>query len=339
MKDYLSIKKEISEKVFHPVYFLQGDETFFIDDLAKTIERDALEESQKGFNQLVVYGRDSSLPEVVSAAKRYPMMGERSVVIVKEAQELKDWKREDAQQVLISYLDNPLPSTILVVAYKHKTFDKRSKLGKALEKNSTFLNAKKLYDNQVPDWILSYCRSKNIAIDSAAVRLLSESIGNNLQRLANEIEKLCLNISGSQTITSDLVHTYVGISKEYNIFELQKALSYRDQLKAQKIVRYFSANPSNNPLVLTISSLFSYFSKILSIHQIGLNDERSVAAGIGVNPYFVKEYIQAAHNYPFQKVVQNIEHIHTADLQSKGINFATMKDEAILGELIFKLMN
>ncbi|WP_424960959.1 DNA polymerase III subunit delta [Ekhidna sp.] len=337
--DYNQIIKDINSESFAPVYFLQGEETFYIDDIINNIENNALEESQRSFNQVVLYGKDTTLTDVIGAARRYPMMGERQVVIVKEAQEMRDWKNDDKQTLVVNYLENPLPSTILVFGYKYKTVDKRTKFGKSIEKHSVFLNAKKLYDNQVPDWIRNFCKSQGVKIDDSAVMMLSENIGNNLQRLANEIQKLLLNVKKDDAISAGMVQKYVGISKDYNIFELQKALSGLNKLKALKIANYFASNPSNNPLVLTIYSLFSYFSKLLLIHHAENKNEKALASLIGVNPFFVKEYMQAARNYPVGKVVQNIKYLHEADMQSKGIGYATKKEGPVLTELVYKLMN
>ena len=339
MADYSSIINDIKSGSFSPIYFLQGEETFFIDSIISAVEENALEESQKGFNQLILYGKDTNLSDIMGAAKRYPMMGDRQVVIVKEAQEIREWNKEDKQKLVISYLENPLSSTILVFGYKYKTLDKRTKIGKSFEKHSVFLTAKKLYDNQVPDWIRNYCQSNSIKIEEKALMMLSENIGNNLQRLANEVDKLLLNLKGADTITAPMIQQYVGISKDYNIFEMQKSLSLLDRKKAMNIARYFASNPSNNPLVLTIYSLFSYFSKLLMIHHASDKSERAVASLIGVNPFFVKEYLMAARNYPLPKVVQNIKHLHDADLQSKGIGYATKKEGPVLTELVYKLMN
>ena len=339
MADYSSIINDIKSGSFSPIYFLQGEETFFIDSIISAVEENALEESQKGFNQLILYGKDTNLSDIMGAAKRYPMMGDRQVVIVKEAQEIREWNKEDKQKLVISYLENPLASTILVFGYKYKTLDKRTKIGKSFEKHSVFLTAKKLYDNQVPDWIRNYCQSNSIKIEEKALMMLSENIGNNLQRLANEVDKLLLNLKGADTITAPMIQQYVGISKDYNIFEMQKSLSLLDRKKAMNIARYFASNPSNNPLVLTIYSLFSYFSKLLMIHHSSDKSERAVASLIGVNPFFVKEYLMAARNYPLPKVVQNIKHLHDADLQSKGIGYATKKEGPVLTELVYKLMN
>lgn len=337
--EYTDILKRINNGSFSPIYFLQGEEPFFIDSIIKAVEEKALEESQKSFNQLILYGKDTNLSDVIGAARRYPMMGERQVVIVKEAQEIKEWTREDKQTLVLNYLEHPLPSTILVFGYKYKSIDKRTKLGKAIEKHTVFLNARKLYDDKIPEWIRGYCQANGVKIEEQAIMMLSENIGNNLQRLANEVEKLLLNTKNGEAITAKMVQTYVGISKEFNIFELQKSLSTLNKFKAHKIANYFAANPGNNPLVLTIYSLFSYFSKLLMIHHATDKSERNIALVIGVNPYFVKEYLLAVRNYPLPKVVQNIKYLHEADLQSKGIGFATKKEAPVLTELIYKLMN
>ena len=339
MSSYPEIIKDIQQGKYAPIYFLQGEETFFIDSIISHIEANALDEAQKSFNQVILYGKDTDLTTILGTARGYPMMGDRQVVIVKEAQELKGWTREDQQTLLIGYLENPLPSTILVFGYKYKSIDKRTRVGKMIEKHSIFLNAKKLYDNEVPGWIQAYCGAKKVGIVKDAVMMLAENIGNNLQRLANEIDKLTLNLKEGEEISEALVQRYVGISKEYNIFELQKAIGTGNQNKAIKIINYFAANPSNNPMVLTIYSLFTYFSKLLLIHHSNNQNERALASVIGVNPYFVKEYLAAARNYPLGKVVDNISHLQKADLDSKGIDSATKKDKAVLTELVHKLMN
>lgn len=339
MAEYGEIIKDLQKGKYAPIYFLQGEEPFFIDNILQNIEHHALDDTQKSFNQYVLYGKEINFTDILNVARKYPMMGERQVVIVKEAQELKDWKKEDAQNLLISYLENPLPTTILVFGYKYKTLDRRTRISKVLEKNAVFLVSKKIYENQVPDWIRSYAQAKEAKITDRAIMILAENIGNNLQRLANEIDKLKLNLSDEQQIDDVAVQKYVGISKDYNTFELQKALALRDEVKANKIINYFSANPSANPLVLVVTNLYAYFSKLLLIHDQGAGDKNAVARAIGVNPFFATEYMQAARNYPAQVVVRNLQLIHQADLQSKGIGYAPMKEGDILKELIYKLMH
>ena len=341
MAEFASIVKDIQAGKYAPVYYLQGQEPFFIDNIVGHVESNALDETQKSFNQYVFYGKDTDLSTVVGTARKFPMMGERQVVIVKEAQELKGWNSEDAQSVLINYLENPAPSTILVFAYKYKTLDKRTKLAKSLQQHAIFLDSKKIYDNQIPSWIQSYSQARGAKISEKAIMLLSENIGNNLQRLSNEIEKLLLNIEEGREIDDKAVHRYVGISKEYNVFELQDALTSGNQAKAQKIVAYFGANPSNHPMVLTIFNLFSYFNKLMLIHHSGQNDKNSVARLIGVNPFFANDYIRAANRFPMNKVLRNVNLIHQADIKSKGINYNISKEKeaSLLKELVYQLMN
>ncbi|RED94913.1 DNA polymerase III subunit delta [Marinoscillum furvescens] len=339
MAEYAEIIKDLQKGKYAPVYFLQGDEPFFIDNITENIEHNALDDTQKSFNQYVLYGKDVTFTDVLNVARKYPMMGERQVVIVKEAQDMRDWKKEDPQKMLIAYLENPLPTTILVFGHKYKTLDRRTKISKALEKNAVFLNSKRIYDDKVPGWVRSYAQATGANVTEKAIMILTENIGNNLQRLANEINKLKLNVEDGQQIDEVAVQKYVGISKDYNTFELQKAISLRDEVKVMKIVQYFDANPSSNPLIMVIANLYSYFTKLLLIHHQGASDKNAVARAIGVNPFFATEYMQAARNYPAHIVIRNIQLIHQADLQSKGIGYAPMKDGNILKELIFKLMH
>lgn len=338
MAEYVEIIKDLQKGKYAPVYFLQGDEPFFIDNIIDNIEAKALDETQKSFNQYVLYGKEISFTDILNVARKYPMMGERQVVIVKEAQEIRDWKSDNAHKLLEQYLENPLATTILVFGYKYKSLDRRKKITKTLEKNSIFLNSKRLYDDKVPGWVRSYAQATAANVNERAIMMLTENIGNNLQRLANEIDKLKLNIPDGQ-IDEAAVQKFVGISKDYNIFELQKALSLKDEVKVFKIIEYFSANPSSNPLILVVANLFSYFTKLLLIHDNQATDKNTVARVIGVNPFFAVEYIQASRNYSLPIVVRNLEFIHHADLQSKGIGYAPMTDGEILRELIYKLMH
>ncbi|WP_258104969.1 DNA polymerase III subunit delta [Marinoscillum sp. MHG1-6] len=339
MAEYNEVIKDLQKGVYAPIYFLQGDEPFFIDNIVENIEENALDESQKGFNQYVLYGKEVSFTDVLNVARKYPMMGERQVVIIKEAQEIKDWKKEDTQNLLMAYLENPLPSTILVLAHKYKSLDKRTKVAKVLAKQAVFIDSKKIYDNQLPAWVQAYAGAKSAKVTDKAVMILCENIGNNLQRLANEIDKLSLNVKDGEPIDDAAVQKFVGISKDYNVFELQKALSLRNETKAYQIVKFFAANPSANPLVLIISNLYQYFVKLLILHQNGARDKNEAARLIGVNPFFAGEYLQAARNFPLPTVVKNIQAIHKADLQSKGIGSASMKEGDILIELMFNLLH
>lgn len=341
MADYNAIIKDISQGKYAPVYFLHGDEPFFIDNITQHIEQNVLDETQKSFNQYVFYGKESDLTQIISTARKYPMMGERQVVIVKEAQELKGWNNETDQEVLIQYIKNPLPSTILLFAHKYKALDKRKKASKIILQEAVAFDSKRLYDNQIPGWITSYAQARGAKINSRALHLLSENIGNNLQRLSNEIEKLLLNVPQNQEIDEKAVHKHVGISKEYNVFELQKAISLGQFAKAIKIVKFFASNPNNYPLVLTIGSLYSYYSRLLTIHSQRAYTPDAAAKVLGISPRFSGEYITAIQKYNLPKVLDAIEFIHQVDLYSKGINFNNSKDkeEDLLKELIFKIMH
>ena len=342
MGDYSSIIRNIKEGKYAPVYFLQGEETFFIDNIIKHIEVEALDESQKSFNQYVLYGKETDFSTILNTAQKFPMMGERQVVIIKEAQELKGWNDSVNQELFSRYLNNPVASTILVFGYKYKTIDKRTKLGKELEGKSEFLNSKKIYDDKLPGWINSYCQASGMKISARASHLLAESIGNDLQRLANEIDKLKLNYADQELDEND-IHKHVGISKEYNVFELQKALSVGSFEKCLRIVNYFSANPSSNPVVITIGMLYSYFSKLLILHQRGGDtlDKSKVASAIGVPPFFAQEYVAAVRRYSFNKVCSNLIFLNELDLKSKGVNYILSKEKerGFWQEMIFRLMH
>jgi DNA polymerase-3 subunit delta len=334
-----SVLQEIKAGRLAPVYFLQGDEPYYIDQIADYIEKNVLNETEKGFNQMVLYGKDAPMAIILNQARRFPMMSERQVVIVKEAQDIPDLGREEGKKLIESYVKNPLPSTILVFCHKYKTLDGRSALAKVIDKHAVLINTKKLYDNQLPDWIEQYVKSTGNAIDSKAAFMLAEYIGNDLARLANEVQKLLLNFKEKVTIDSALIQKYVGVSKEYNTFELQKALAIRDVVKANQIILYFEGNPKNNPVILVIAFLFSYYSKLLLLHHQQAYQEAAVAKVLGLHPFVAKEYLPALRNYPPHKVIENIGWIQQADLQSKGVVGGSMSDGQILKELVFRLMH
>lgn len=339
MKEATRILENLKTGQFAPIYFLQGEEPYYIDLIANFIEQNALDEMAKGFNQIILYGKDIRISDVLNNAKRYPMMSDRQVVIVKEAQNIQDIGKEAGDQYLIQYLENPLPSTILVLCYKHKKLDRRKALGKALEKNTVFLTSNKLYDNQVPDWIRAHFKEKDFTITDKSVFMLAEYIGNNLERLSNEIDKLLINFKEKVEINDQLIQKYVGISKEYNAFELQKAVALKEIIKANKIINYFEANPKNNPVIPIISILYSFFSKLLVLHGTADKSDKNLASVLKVNPYFVREYKTAANNYQQSKVVRVIGDLRYADLQSKGVNAANLPDGQILRELIYKILH
>ncbi|WP_242920682.1 DNA polymerase III subunit delta [Pontibacter liquoris] len=333
------ILEQLKNRQFAPVYFLQGEESYYIDLISDYIEAHALQEHEKGFNQVVLYGKDVDVPAVLLQAKRFPMMSDRSVVIVKEAQSMADLEKEEGMKQLEAYLQKPLPSTILVFCHKHKTLDGRKALGKAISKHAVLLTTKKLYDNQVPAWVNAYLKSKGIKATQQAVLMLSEYIGADLSRLANEIDKLLINLRPGQGIDEQVVQENVGISKEYNIFELQAALIARDALKANRIIHYFEANPKNNPLIPNLSLLFSFFTKLLSLHLQADKSEGGLKKSLGNQAWKVKDYMAAMRVFPLQRCVDIIHYIRVADLQVKGITGGDMSEADILRELIFKVLH
>lgn len=334
-----SILEKLKNNEFAPFYFLQGDEPFFIDQVSDFIEENGMEEGLRSFNQTILYGKETDLQSILSHAREFPMMADRRVIIVKEAQEIQTINKEQGEKLLSAYAENPQPSTVLVFCYKYKTLDKRKKLYKFLDKHAIVLSSVKMYDNQLPDWVESFVKKKGYAIDQKAVHLIVENIGNNLSRISNEIDKMLINFKDEKKINPDHIYKFIGISKEYNVFELQKVLAYKNVLKANEIIKYFESDLKNNPIIPVIAILFSFFNKILLVHHSKDKSDRAVASLLKVNPFFVKEYLMAAKNYPLGHVVRNISYIREADLRSKGIDNVSIGDGQILKELVFKLMH
>ncbi|HYG40934.1 MAG TPA: DNA polymerase III subunit delta [Cytophagales bacterium] len=334
-----SVLKDLKSNKYAPVYFLQGEEPYYIDKISDYIEANALKEHEKGFNQIIMYGQDAPMSVILNNARRYPMMSERQVVIVKEAQNIPDFTKENAEKMFGAYVSNPLPSTILVFNYKFKKLDARKSQTKQIEKFAVCVESKKLYDNQVPDWVTKYVNDKGFKVSPKTTLLISDFIGNNLERISNEIDKLLINLNPGEEITPDLVQKYIGISKEFNVFELQKALTTKDIVKANQIINYFAANPKNNPVIPIISSLFSYFTKLLLAHHSKDKSEKGLALALSVNPFFVKDYLAGVRNYPLVKVISIIHFIKTADLQSKGVESTSISEGEIMKELVYKILH
>lgn len=332
------VLKDIRKKQFAPVYFLHGDEPFYLDKLADEIEKVAVPEHEKGFNQFVAFGKDTDVGGVLNMARRYPFMAERQLVLVKEAQQLGGLGEKAGQSLLEDYALNPLTSTILVLCHKGP-FDERKSLAKAFGQKGILLQSKRMYDDKVPNWIGDYCRQQGQKVSLKAIQLLFDSIGNDLKRLAGEIDKILINLKVGEEISAETVERYVGISKEYNIFELQKALTQRDVLKANKIVDYFSRNPKDNPLPPMLILLYQYFTKVLMIQASRDQSEKGLASLLGVNPFFVKDYLQAARAYPLWKVASIIHSIRVADARSKGIDAPTLSEGQILKQLVFEILH
>ncbi len=358
MKEVNQILTDLKRRIFKPVYFLSGEEAYYIDLVSDYIEKSVLDDSEKEFNQTVLYGKDVDLMGIISAAKQFPMMSDYQVVIVKEAQNLKelgkasgsgDGEEDDAPTIkkttggannaLVAYLQNPQPTTILVFCYKYKTLDKRSVVYKSLQKNHVFLETKKQYDNQLPDWITSYIADKKYKINAKATFLLAEFLGNDLSKITNEIDKLVINIKEGEEITAELVQENIGISKEFNVFELQESLAKKDILKANRIVNYFSANEKEHPAVMTLSSLYGYFTKVLLYHFAPDKSKFAVAQTLGVNPFFVDGYIKAAQNYNTAKLKSIFAYLKEYDLKTKGVDNSGVSNGELMKELVFKILH
>ena len=324
---------------FVPFYFLQGEENFYINQIADFVERNAVPEAEKAFNLTILYGAEQNLAEIIGYAKRYPVMSQRQVVIVKEAQDIKDLSKDKGEELLVRYVTNPVPSTILVLCYRGKKLDKRKSLYKSIDKYAIVIDSDKLYDNQLPAWINNYIEIKGHSVDINAQHLLADNIGNDLERLSNEIDKMLINFKNHVTITPGIVSKFVGISKEYNSFELQKAIGARNIVKANRIINYFSENPKVNPIIPVIALIFSYFSKLMIIHKAGHMRDSELAGLVGVPPFFIKEYVQASKIYSLKKVIENIHYIRDADLMCKGIGISNIRDGEILKELVYKIMH
>lgn len=312
-----------------------GEEPFYIDEISKAISNSVLTEEEKGFNQTVVYGRDVSIDEIIGHSKRYPMMSEFQVVIVKEAQDLS---RQIEQ--LVSYVDNPQLSTVLVINYKYKKIDKRKALYKALKKqNAVILETKKLYDNQVADWINDHVKTKGYSISMKASYLLVEFLGADQSKINNELDKLIGLTTVNETITPELIESYIGISKDYNNFELKKAIGVKDVQKVFKIAKYFSDNPKDNPFVVTVSMLYNFFSQLMIYHGLNNKSKQNIATTLGINPYFVSEYIDAARYYPMKKVSQVITSLRTYDMKGKGVDANNLSQSDLLNEMLVEILS
>jgi DNA polymerase III subunit delta len=352
VKEVDQILLDLKRKIFKPVYFLSGEEAYYIDVISDYIENNALSEADREFNQNVVYGKDTDLATILGLAKQFPMMSDYQVVLVKEAQNIKEFNKKSADDeegatstnssvttAFLNYLKAPLSSTILVFCYKYKTIDKRSSIGKALQKNSVYIESNKLYDNKLPEWIGNYVKQKGYSINPKASFMMAEFLGNDLSKIANETDKLFINLKEGNEITAELVQDNIGISKEFNVFELQNALGNKDILKANQIVNYFGANEREHPMVMLMSSLFGYYSKILKVHFLKDKSKFAAAQALGVNPYFVDGYLRAAQNYPVTKMKHIFSCLKEYDLKSKGVNNGSLSQGELMRELMFKILH
>ena len=335
MAEFEQITKDIRNKIFYPIYFFYGEEPYFIDQLTAYIEENALDESVKDFNQSVVYGRDVSPKDIIDLSRRFPMMGNYQLVVVKEAQDIKEIGG------LEPYLSSPLDSTILVLNFKYKKIDKRRSFFLQMKKSKdvVLFESKRLYDNKIPAWIEKSVRLLGYSISPHASRMLSEYLGSDLGKINNELEKLAINLERGSLITEDEVELHIGISKDFNIFELQNALTARDAFKAQRIVRHFEANPKDHPLQMLSVMLHNYFVKVF-LYQANKNSDRNTIASIlGINPFFVADYQRAARSFSSEKIKSIIAEIRLLDLKSKGVGSSDSTGYGTLKELVFKILH
>ena len=334
MEEVVKIINDIKAGNIKPIYFLMGEEPYYIDRITEYLEENLLTEEEKGFNQMVLYGRDTTVDDIVANAKRYPMMAERQVVIVKEAQELS--KTIDQ---LEKYAENPQPTTVLVFAYKYKTLDKRKKVTKTLEKHGLVYESKKMYDNKVGEWIKRVLQGRGYGIEPKATAMLVEFLGNDLSRIANELTKLEIILPKGITITPHHIEENIGFSKDFNVFEFRKAIGEKNQFKAYQIANYFAQNQKDNPIVMTNGLVFSFFSALLQYHGLKDKSPSNVAKTLKVSPYFVNDYIAAAHNYPMRKVSAIVGKLRDVDVKSKGVGANGLPQGDLLKEMLITIFN
>ena len=333
MDEARKILKDVKDKNLKPIYFLMGEEAYFIDAISDFISSTVLTEEERGFNQMTIYGKDTSMDEIVANAKRFPMMAEYQVVIVKEAQHLSRTIEQ-----LDAYASNPQPTTILVICYKYKKIDKRKSLYKTLMKSGLVFESKKLYENQVAEWLKKHSLSKGYEISVKSVAMLVEYLGTDLGKISNELDKLFLVAGAQKKITPELIEQNIGISKDFNNFELKKAIGEKNVKKAAQIINYFAQNPKDNPFVVTIGTLQSFFTQLLQYHGLKDRSSKNVASVLRISPYFVNEYTVAAKNFPMKKVSKIIAHLRSLDIKGKGVGAQNMSQSDLLKELLFETL-
>jgi DNA polymerase-3 subunit delta len=341
MLTFEEIISDLKKKIYKPIYYLMGEESYFIDQITNYIDKNVLPEEEKSFNQTVFYGKDIELSTLLDTARRFPMMSNYNVIILKEAQNLKGIEGLPADQTdpFSLYIENPPPSTILVINLRDKTLDKRKKIYKVLEKNAVLFESKRIYENKVGAWIIKYLQSEGYTIDVKASELMASHLGNDLSKVAQEIGKLTVVIPKGKAITLKDIEENIGISKDFNVFELQEALSKKDIYKANLIITHLGQNPKTKSIIPLIAFLYSYFTKILMIHSATDKSNQALASLLGVNPFFVRDYIDTARNYPQAKCVHIIGFLREYDAKSKGIDSPTVDDLELMRELIYKILH
>ncbi|MDV7695444.1 DNA polymerase III subunit delta [Chryseobacterium soli] len=337
MKELDLILKNIKNKEVLPIYFLHGEEAYFIDVAVKSFEHDLLAEDEKAFNQTVVYGKDTSYQEILSLARQFPMMGDRQLIIVKEAQDLK--LNEEENRALEAYIENHVPSTVLVFAHKHKKLDSRKKAAKALDKAKALFLSESVKESNLPKWIADECVALKIKTAPNISHLLAEYLGNDLSRIANELNKLKIILKEGQILDGTIIENHIGISKEYNVFELQKALGTKNASAAFKIAHFMGKNPKNNPFVMMLASLYSYFSNVIIYQTMIGQPQQVIASQMGINPYFIKDYAESARLYPLKHATRVISILREFDMKGKGLGAVNMSEAELIKELVYKIIN
>ena len=332
----MTVEKIISDwklGLFKPIYWLEGDEEYFIDQLVDYAEHRILNDADASFNLSVFYGKDASWTDVVNACRRYPMFAERQVVILKEGQQMRDIEK------LEGYMENPLTSTVFVISYKDKKVDGRTRFSKVIKEKGVMVTTKKMYDNQVPEWTQELLRSLSMTITPKALTLLVDHIGNDLNRIRKEIDKLSMNLGKRRSISEDDIEEYVGVSKEFNVWELQSALAKKDLAKGIRIIQYFEANPKAAPIQLILPSLYSFFSKVFMLLGAPPGDEKSQLAAAGINPYAAKDIQQAARLYQFEGAERALLLLHQYNLRSIGVHDGGSSDTSLMKEMLVKMIS
>ena len=337
MKELDSILKNIKNKAFLPVYFLHGEEPYYIDVAVKSFENDVLEEDEKDFGQTVLYGKDTNISEIISLAQQFPMFGNYNLIIIKEAQDLKFGEEES--KTLEFYIENPVTTTILVFAHKHKKVDSRKKFSKLLQKNGQLFLSDPVKDYQLSKWIADECNVYGIKTAPNISHLLAEYLGNDLSRIANELSKLKMILKEDEVLDEKLVEKHIGISKDFNVFELQKALAQKNSEKALKIAYFIGKNPKSNPFVMMIGNLYNFFSNIIIYHTMHGQSPQTVASAMGVNPFFINDYAEASRFYPLKHATRVISILREVDMKSKGLGASNMEDAELLKEMVYKILN
>jgi DNA polymerase-3 subunit delta len=326
------ISKDIIGRKFNPIYLLCGDEPHYIDKISELIISKVLSDEEKEFNQTILYGLDTDVLSVESEARKYPMMANQNLVVIREAQLLKDI------ELLENYAEKPVPTTILVLCYKKK-IDKRKKFFKAISKQGIVFESNKLYENQIPDWIIKHLSHAGYQISMKNATLITDFLGNDLALISNELGKIILNLPEGTNITGEIIEQHVGISKEYNTFELNNALGHRNILKANRIIQYFGQNDKKYPLLLIVINLYAFFTKVMKLHFAQGKSSGEVASSIGVHPFFLKDYQLAIRNYDKHKLVDIFHLLHEYDLKAKGIGNNSISDSELMKEMVYKIMH